>query len=221
MGLLPDGDVEHPAGESKEASGANGLDEGFTLKEAMRTVAFWVLAVALAIPSMLLTGLIFHQISYFEIQGLDAQSAANIFPVVAVSMVICMVIYGQLLDRFKTNHMVSAGIFAMALAMWILRVADTLFLARVYAVALGAASAAMMTNASYVWPRFFGRKHLSGIQGTAYSITIIGASIGPLPFGVAYDVFGGYHGAVLWLSILPVIFTLAVFFTRPPTRPAG
>lgn len=221
IGLLPDGELQRPAGESDGAADVNGLEHGFTLMEALRTVTFWVLAVAIAIPAMLLTGMIFHQISYFEGQGLDAQTAANIFPVLAVSMAIFMVIFGQLLDRFETRHVVSAGILTMAVAMWLLRIADTPFLAGVYGVALGMASAATMTNSSYVWPRFFGRKHLSGIQGTAYTVCIVGAAVGPLPFGIAYDVLGGYHGAVLWLSLLPVIFGLAVFFTRPPTRAAG
>ncbi len=221
MGLLPDGDQERPAGEPDGASDVSGLEHGFTLREALRTATFWVLAVAIAVSSMLLTGLIFHQISYFEGQGLDAQSAANIFPVLAVSMVFFMVIYGQLLDRFKTSHVVAAGTLTLTVAMWLMHIADTPFLAGVYGVALGATSAATMTNTSYVWPRFFGRKYLSGIQGTAYTVCIIGAAIGPLPFGIAYDVLGGYHEAVLWLSLLPMVFGLAVFFTSPPTRAAG
>jgi len=218
MGLAPDGDRQQPPRESEEESEVNGLDHGYTLKEALRTVTFWVLAVAISIPSMLITGLIFHQISYFEGQGLDAQSAANIFPILAVSMVLFTVLYGQLLDRFKTNYVVATGIFTMAVVMWVLLIADTTFLAGVYAVALGAASAATMTNTSYVWPRYFGRKHLSGIQGIAYTVCITGAAIGPMPFGIAYDVLGGYHEAVLWLSLLPVVFGLAVCFTRPPRK---
>ena len=218
MNLTPDGDSDTPADQSEETSDANGLDQGFTVKEAIRTATFWVLAVAISIPSMLITGLIFHQISYFEGQGLDAQTAANIFPILAVSMVLFTVIYGQLLDRFKTSYIVALGIFMMAVAMRLMLIADTTFLAGLYGVGLGATSAATMTNTSYVWPRFFGRKHLSGVQGTAYTICITGAAIGPMPFGIAYDVLGGYHEAVLWLSLLPVIFAIAVAFTRPPKK---
>ena len=220
MGLLPDGDPTPPPGEEGEASQADGLEDGFSVSEAMRTVAFWVLAVANAVPAMLITGMIFHQISYFEGQGLDAQSAANIFPILSVAMVISMVIYGQLLDRIKTSTVVAIGIIMNAVALWLMYIADSMVLAGVYAVAMGATQAATMTNASYIWPRYFGRKHLSGIQGSAFTICIVGAAIGPLPFGIAYDVFGGYHEAVLVLSLLPLIFGLAVFFTRPPKRPA-
>ena len=221
MGLLPDGDSKPASGKENGASDVNGLEDGFTVSEALRTVTFWVLAVGTAVPAMLITGMIFHQISYFEGQGLDAQSAANIFPILSVSMVIFMVIYGQLLDRFRTSTVVSAGILMNAVALWLLHIADTMFLAGVYAVAMGATQAAAMTNASYIWPRFFGRKHLSGIQGTAFTVGITGAAVGPLPFGIAYDVFGGYHEAVLGLSLLPLIFGVAVFFARPPTRAAG
>ena len=220
MGLLPDGDPTPQAGQENGASQMDGLEDGFTVSEAMRTVAFWILAVANAVPAMLITGMIFHQISYFQGQGLDAQSAANIFPILSVAMVISMVIYGQLLDRIETSTVVAIGIIMNAVALWLMYIADNMILAGTYAVAMGATQAATMTNASYIWPRYFGRKHLSSIQGTAFTICIVGAAIGPLPFGIAYDLFGGYHEAVLIQSLLPLIFGVAVYFTRPPKRPS-
>lgn len=217
-GILPDGDTPEAKNESGQATETDGLEQGFTLPEALHTVAFWVLALSLAVPAMLVTGMIFHQISYFEEQGLSAQDAANIFPVLAIAMVIFMVIYGKLLDRFETRHMVGGGIFTMAIAMWVLLIANTPLLANLYGVAVGMASASMMINSSYVWPRYFGRKHLGSIQGTAYTAMIVGSAIGPLPFGIAFDLLGGYHESVLWLSFLPAICGMAVFFTRPPSR---
>jgi len=75
-----------------------------------------------------------------------------------------------------------------------------------------------MTNANYVWPRYFGRRHLGGIQGPAYTVTIIGASLGALPFGIAYDLLGGYRPAVGLLAVLPLGFGVAVAFIKPPVR---
>ncbi len=49
-------------------------------------VVFWRLLSPC--PQCWSQGVIFHQISYFEEQGLDAQNAANIFPILAASMVI-------------------------------------------------------------------------------------------------------------------------------------
>jgi MFS family permease len=220
LGVLPDGDSDSPQDQANGGSAVSELEDSFTVLEALRTVTFWVMAVGIAIPAMLITGMIFHQISYFEGQGLTAQDAANIFPILSVTMVIFMLIYGQLLDRVRTSYVVAGGILMNAVALWLLYIADTTFLAGLYGASIGATTAATMTNASYVWPRYFGRKHLGGIQGAAFTITIVGAAIGPMPFGIAYDLQGGYHEAVLWLSLLPVIFGLAVMITRPPVRTA-
>ena len=147
---------------------------------------------------------------------LQIRIAQKINPHLFYGWIMLAVGFLGLLDRFRTSTVVSAGILMNAVALWLLYIADSMLLAGVYAVVMGATQAAAMTNASYIWPRFFGRKHLSGIQGTAFTVAITGAAVGPLPFGIAYDVFGGYHEAVLGLSLLPVIFGVAVFFSRPP-----
>lgn len=193
-------------------------DGSYTLREAMHTAAFWIMAIAMAIPSLIITGVIFHQISYFQQQGMDAQSAANIFTVTAMSMVVFTLVFGQLLDRFETRYVVGGGLMLLTLAMWVMLWADTPLLAALYGVVLGAASGSMMTNATYVWPRYFGRLHLGGIQGAGFTVGVIGASIGPMPFGMAYDLLGGYHEVVLGLSFLPTVFGFVVFFTPPPIR---
>ena len=220
LGLLPDGDGGTTPGLAA-ASSEPSPEEAFTVSEALATATFWILALALSIPSMLITGLIFHQISYFQEQGLDAQSAANIFTVTAVSMVFFMVVFGQLLDRFRTQTVVASGILTLAATMWVMRIADTPLLAGLYGVGLGATLGAMMTTIGFVWPRYFGRTHLSGIQGTAFTISIIGASLGPIPFALAFDFLGGYHDAVLGLSLLPLFFGVLVFFTPPARKPGG
>ena len=43
--------------------------------------------------------------------------------------------------------------------------------------------------------RFFGRRYLGSIQGTAQTVGVAGASLGPLPLGAAYDLTGAYDGA--------------------------
>ena len=80
----------------------------------------------------------------------------------------------------------------------------------------GIANAASHTNIAYVWPRFFGRKHLASILGVAQMVTVVGASVGPLPFGIAYDLFGSYTGALVAAAGLPVFCAVAVLSIQPP-----
>ena len=220
IGMKPDGDGG-PSGDtvapvqSPAASDELPLEHSWTRKEAMSTWTFWILAIGLANPSAFITAVIFFQIDYFKLQGLTEQMAANIFPITGVSMAVFMLLFGTLLDRFKTRMVASTAIFLMATTMWMLLFADTWPLAVVYAIVLGACQGSMMASFAYVWPRYFGRKHLGSIQGPASTVIIIGASLGPLPFGIAKDWLGGYHEAFLLFSLLPLVFSILVFNLKP------
>ena len=69
---------------------------------------------------------------------------------------------------------------------------------------------------AFLWPRFFGRRHLGSIQGAGTTINVVGASLGPLPLGIAYDLQGSYATALLLLAILPLGCAVAVLFIREP-----
>src|SRR5690606_36627044 len=85
-----------------------------------------------------------------------------------------------------------------------------------YGIVFGINNAAIHTHMGYVWPRFFGRRYLGSIQGTAQTVGVVGASVGPLPLGAAFDLTGEYTGALLILAILPVLCSVAILLMRPP-----
>ncbi|MGI9418613.1 MAG: MFS transporter [Geminicoccaceae bacterium] len=214
IGLLPDGDSTNGAAVSngKRSDAQIGLTSG----EALRTTAFWITAISLASFSMLVTALFFYQVSIFQTQGLSEQIAARIFPISAVTMVCCMPVFGRMLDRLPTKPLFASGVLLMTASMIALVFVQNLTTAVIYAVIFGMNNAAVHALIGYVWPRYFGRKHLGSIQGTAATIMVIGASIGPLPFGIAYDTTGSYQTALLILSVLPAICAVAVLLMRPP-----
>jgi MFS family permease len=213
IGLRPDG-----AGTADDTSPGrpSDADIGLTSKQALRTPAFWIIAISLATFSMLVTALFFYQVSIFRTQGLSGQEAARIFPISAVTMVCFMPVFGWLLDRLPTKPLFAGAMLLMSGAMIALVFAHSLAGAVIYAVIFGLNNAATHGLIGYVWPRFFGRKHLGSIQGTATTILVIGASIGPLPFGATYDATGSYQLALLTLALLPVLCAVAILLMRPP-----
>jgi len=213
VGLRPDGEVVTELGADSQPSEA---DIGLTSSEALRTKAFWITAISLASFSMLVTALFFYQVSIFRTQGLSEQIAARVFPISAITMVCCMPVFGRMLDRFPTQPLFAAGVLLMTASMIALTFVENLTTAIIYAVIFGMNNAAVHALIGYVWPRYFGRKHLGSIQGTAATIMVVGASIGPLPFGAAYDLTGSYQTALLTLSLLPVLCAIAVLSMRPP-----
>lgn len=54
-----------------------------------------------------------------------------------------------------------------------------------------------------------------------FAAEIVGAALGPIPFGIVYDALGGYDVAIMGLLVLPVAATIAVLFATPPRGADG
>jgi MFS family permease len=220
LGLRPDGASRLGDGSSGAAPPQD-AEVGLSVKQALRTPAFWITALALATMSMLVTALFFHQVSIFTHHGVDAHVAARVFSVSAITMVVAMPLIGRLLDRFPTKPIFACATLTQSAALIAIVFVDDLASALLYGIVFGLNNAAVQTHYTYVWPRFFGRRHLGSIQGTAQTIGVVGASIGPLPFGVAFDLFGAYTGALLLFAVQPVLCAAAILAMPLPRLEAA
>ena len=218
LGLRPDG-PGGPAGDTAtprpEAPG-DGAVVGLSLPEAKRTGAFRIILASNCSFSALVTAMFFHQVSVFEAQGLDAATAASMFSVSAVIMVIAIPLVGILLDRYPTKPLYAAALLSVGVSLVAMSFVSDLRSAIVFSVLFGVANAAMHAHFTFVWPKFFGRRHLGSIQGFAQMGAVIGASVGPIPLGLGYDHFGGYGGTLVALAAIPVACAVAVAFMRAP-----
>jgi MFS family permease len=217
LGLRPDGEGA-PArnDDASNAAPAPEAIEGLTLAEALRTSAFYIIVSGLFSFSMLVTALHFFQVSILAAHGLDPRLAARLFAVSAVTMVLAMPLLGRMLDRFPTERMFAAGLVVMAATLVSATLVRDLWTALGYAVMIGLNNAVSMTFFGYMWPRYFGRRHLGSIQGTGQMIGVVGASLGPLPFGLAYDLVGGFNVALWSAAVLPLLCAVLALFLRPP-----
>ena len=213
LDLLPDGDTAAAGREDTSASG-----HGLTLREALATSTFWVLCAGLFGMSMLVTSLHFFQVSILTTQGLSEAAAARIFPISALVMIIAIPLVGRALDRFPTHRVFTFGLIVMVTSLTSASQVHDLFSAMIYAVAFGLNNGCTMTFFGYVWPRYFGRKHLGAIQGTGQMIGVTGASIGPMPLAIAFDTFGSYSETLLLLALYPAgcAFAAFLFLKTPP-----
>lgn len=218
VGLRPDGEILTAAAGSEEETKANTIT-GLTLSEALRTPAFYILAAGMCTLSMLVTSLHFFQVSIFSNQGLDPQIASFAFPLSAITMVFCMPLVGRMLDRFPTQLVFSGGLIVMACSLISMSFVHDLPTAVIYAMIFGLNNATTMTFFSFMFARYFGRKHLGSVQGTGQMIGVIGASLGPIPLGYALDKFGEFGPMLLWLAIIPVTMAVVALFLRAPKIP--
>ena len=215
VGLRPDGSksIENSNGETVDRHAA---EFGFTLKEALATSTFYIVAAALCTMSMLVTALHFFQVSIFEHQGLRPAIAAWMFPLSAVVAVFTQPIVGKCLDQFSTPRVITMSLGTLCAALFSMGMVGDLFTAILYAVVFGINNAFNMTLFGYLWPRYFGRRHIGSIQGTGQMIGVIGASIGPIPLGIAFDLLDDYKLTLFGLAMIPLLVGVLVQFLKDP-----
>ena len=226
LGLAPDG-AARPAERAGSGAGAGeGAAEiaGLTLAQALRTSSFYIVSFGWFAISMLVTALHFYQVKVLSAQGVEVETAAWVFTVSAVTMVAAMPLVGRLFDRVRTRFVFALGLAITATALVGVTLVAGPVSAVLYAVLFGLNNAFSMTLFGYLWPRFFGRRHLGSIQGTGQMIGVVGASLGPLPVGLAFDLLGDATWTLRLLALYPLLaalVALAFLRTHPAAREAA
>ena len=212
VGLLPDG-----AKRAESINDKNEMIEGLDLTQALKEKSFYILSAMWFGMAMLVTTLHFYQVTILTSQGISTDFAANLFTVSAIAMVLFMPVVGKLFDNIPTNFVLTIGLIINCISLLSITYANNEYYAFFYAIFFGINNAISMTMFGYIWPRYFGRKHLGSIQGTGQMIGVIGASLGPLPVGFAIDYIGDSLVTIRYLALYPLIISfLTIFFLKPP-----
>ena len=213
VGLRPDG-------VNQSSSQQNDVEEieGLNLSEAIKEKSFYILSAMWFGMAMLVTTLHFYQVTILTSQGISTDFAAGVFSISAITMVLFMPFIGKLFDNYPTKYVLALGLAINSISLLLITSANNEIFTIVYAIFFGINNAISMTMFGYIWPRYFGRKHLGSIQGTGQMIGVIGASLGPLPVGFAIDYIGSSLITVRYLSIYPIIMAIiTIFFLKSPS----
>ncbi len=211
LGLDPDGAASGPK------AGPKGEIPGLTLKEALRTPTFYIVLAGMFSISMLVTVLHFYQVTVFTRAGLDAADAALVFPIAAAVMVAAMPLVGRLMDRIRTRFAFAMALCVQAGSLLMATAVGDFAGAAVFAAIFGLNNAFSMTLFGYIFPRYFGRRHLGSVQGAAQTVIVIGASLGPPLIGFAAEATGGFAGPLQVAALFPLACALvAALFLRTP-----
>lgn len=226
IGLLPDNAVskkrlaERKEEKMEEEQEDEGFETNWTVKEAMRTRAFWFILFCVSIPALVNTGLTFHLFSILGEQGVPGSTAALILSIMAIVGFPVTMVSGFILERVNVHIVLGLSFIGQIIFILLLTQVNTYILAIGFAVLWGIIGGIERITLNIIWPNYFGREHLGSIKGIATTTMVIGSAFGPLPFGIAYDVFGGYTEILLIILIFPILGTLAAFLSPPPKKTA-
>ncbi len=217
-GLEPDGIASQPPlGQAAPLQ----LEDNWSPPEAMRTSAFWVLALGVASIAMLSTGLMFHVVSIFADNGLPASLAAAVYTPIAITAGTLRLTGGYLMDRLPARLLMAVALGLQVTALLMARSLGGAPAAVAYGITLGATQGLSQSVSGVIWAKYFGRQFLGTIAGYAQTASVLGAALGPLVLGTARDMLGNYDLILLACAALPLALAAALLFVRRPERARG
>ncbi len=220
VGLQPDG--AKPGAITGAANRPKRLMEttqAWTLSQAMRARALWLLTFAGMAQSLIGTGVMFHQVEIMTDKGLSSAVAAGVFGVTAPSLLVGQFISGYLAARFPERHLIAVGQGFIMVSVLMLFAVSATWHAYLYGIVLGLTMGFLMNSMQSVWPAYFGRKYLGSIRGVTNFGTMAAAALGPLPLAAAFDLTGSYTAGLFIYMSLPPLCAAAAIAAGGPKEP--
>ena len=225
MGLLPDGaSPETAAAGAERAARPRAMAEAdsWTRAQAIRTGAFWRVAVVFGLLMFGSSTMNVFRIPYFVDKGVSPQIAAYNLTADAVTAVFLSLVVGYLVERVQPRFVVAVG-FVFLIASFLLTMAATNLWQMFFSSALiGAGLSTLMVSQNTIWPTYFGRAYLGSIRGIAMPVTLACSGAGAPLAGMVHDATGSYFPA-WWIAIGSFIIAAGIMLRtpRPGLRQVG
>jgi sugar phosphate permease len=225
-GLLPDGDTQEAqslASEQPEAIAGPAMKRprlpeiDFTVKEALRTRAFWFIALTYSIQVLATSAVFVHVIPHLTVVGIPR----FISGFAVMGMTICSLagrlVLGWLGDYKDKRYLLVFTLSLQCIGVLILGMISSPWHIIPFLIAYGPAYGGPIPLRPAIIGEYFGRKSFGAIQGIMMTITVIGGLIGPIFAGWIVDVTGTYRLAFLILAFTSLAAIPVILAAKRPT----
>ena len=220
-GYLPDGVRIPPAGDAVFGRTHQPADDGsFTVKDAMRTLPFWMVLLANVFYSFSTSTNHVHMITHMRFTGFSAPAAALVITMYGAVQVVGRLTSGWLGDRIGRHRLllVSFPMMGVGWAAIAMISPDTRFWAvPLYYLTYGLGQAAHTVTQQTIVADFFGPRRYATIRGVMNPISVVGGVTGPLFAGFMFDAFESYKLAFFLMGPLIALGAPAIFLAGKPT----
>ena len=208
-----DGSEELPDDDTTDPQTAIDL-RGLSLKSALLTPTFWLIAMAFVASQIGLTGAIQSQVPHLQDIGFPVGTAAAALGGIAFVSGLAKIMFGWLCDFIKPKYVFNLAVLFMAGGTFMLMniTPDTgTVILWLFALVMGIGAGSWLPTMSMVVSKNFGLVAYGSIFGATSLVFNMGVSVGPLVAGFIFDMTGGYHWAFVTFMIsyavaIPMMF---------------
>jgi len=224
-GLRMDGKKEEPAKEVSTSATVHGGHvsakdtgawEGLTLKEAMKTQAFWLLVVAFTFSHTALSAIVVHEIPFIEDMGISKVLAATALGATTLMSAPGRLFGGWLADRWNIKYLYVIASIIQAAGLFIFSRATNMAWVWLFVVIYGLSFGLRVPLEPAMRAKFFGRKAFGAIMGYLNAFAVLGSFAGPYFAGWVFDTTGSYVTAFVTFAAMMVVAGIVVLFIKSP-----
>jgi sugar phosphate permease len=194
-GYLPDGDKqENPAAISKPLTVKNSAP-GMTARMALKTPAFWYIALTLAVQGLLVSAIMTHVMPYLTTVGFPRDRAGLVATFIPMASTLGRLGFGWASERMSKKYLTAFGFILMGLGLLAFGFAASEFgwLVIPFLFLFGIGYGGTNTMRAILPRAYFGQSSYGIILGFILGVGTIGDVIGAPLAGITYDRWGTYQ----------------------------
>lgn len=169
------------------------VTQGMAVAAALRTAAFWILAVITILSAFSENGLVTNLAAILTEHGVRASTAAVALSVRGGAGIIGRLLIGLAIDRVSPQRIQTFVLALATVGTLMLAFAGTGWMAVLGAAMLGVGLGSEADVGPYLLAHYFGRRHFSVLYGLTWTAYAIGGATGPLWIGHLYDRADAYQ----------------------------
>ncbi|AWI54497.1 MFS transporter [Aquabacterium olei] len=188
---------------------------GLSRGEAMRTGAFWLLAVSFFAVALAASGVVAHIVPIMTDRGVSPAQATSAISAAGLALIVGRLAAGWLLDRLH-GPLVALVFFSLPLiGIGMLLFSTSPALGVPAAVLVGLGLGAEVDLIAFLQSRYLGLKAFGELYGYLFAIFMLGSGLGPFLMGQSFRLQQSYDPALWLLSGGLVLACLAMMRMGP------
>jgi MFS family permease len=194
----------------------------FTAAEAIRTRAFWMLAIGHGLALLVVSAVNVHAISHMkEGLGYSVATASWVILIMTFAQLVGILMGATLGDMFDKRKVAAMCMLAHALGMLCLTFANDMTMLMAFGIFHGVAWGLRGPFMQAIRADYFGRNAIGLILGLSAAIIAVGQIAGPMVAGVLADLTGDYQWGFSLLALLSGLGSLCFILATKPVKPVA
>ncbi len=203
-----------PALEAEKAA------RDFTVREALRTSAFWLLSLGHGFALFVVTAVNVHAITHMkEGLGYPVETAALYIMLMTVAQIGGIALGAAIGDRFEKRLICAACMLMHMSGLLCLTYATGPAMVAAFALLHGTGWGLRGPFMQAIRAEYFGVSAIGMILGLSFMIIVVGQIGGPMIAGAAADLTGNYRAGFTLLALLAGVGSVFFLMAKKPARP--